>query len=57
MQDLETEKYRLELIKHLVGPLAAAGHAEDELARRAISIADAVIRALVSGRVAAGSPQ
>jgi hypothetical protein len=55
MQDLETDKYRLELIKHVVGPLAAAGHADEELARRAISIADAVIRALVSGRASATS--
>lgn len=56
MQDLETEKYRLELIKHIVGALAVAGHPEDEVARRAISIADAVIRALVSGRAVAAQP-
>jgi hypothetical protein len=56
VQDLETEKYRLELIKHIVGALAAAGHAENEVARRAMSIADAVIRALVAGREPGGAP-
>jgi hypothetical protein len=53
MQDLETEKYRLELIKHIVGALATGVRTEDEVARLAISTANAVIRALVSEKTTA----
>ena len=55
MQDLETEKYRLELIKHVVGALAAAGHPQEEVARLASSTANAVIRALVAERAVAAA--